>query len=559
MNFSAADNPSNSFPRLLRQNIFCILPKDTRQIEIFRHAISTFIRFFKKADISVQVAELDVVCEFPEAATVIGSSDAKLALIKEKTNVNFIDFDELSKNNISKELCIFIDRMGWHIQKTFHNEYDNSISMCDRLEGNSSTTFHKLKPVWVYAGSLESLQATLLDWLPAINTGIRVLFVANAIAEQLRLNLLAAGINLSQSHIYVAELIPQLDDKLSKEIFSECSNQSVVENELFWNILAALDIAINVNISVSQFMRKLRFVRCDADGLSQISFGSGLSKAIVAPDFATILTARQIVTRKVGHTLVQDRTAAVRWVKNFAGSISQQVEVSIQNHYLRTYRPNNANGRHLIYLHGGGLVYYDLDTFAPFMSQIAALTGFTVLAFGYDKCPETAVEIALDELFERMKESVPESQKSIIMGDSIGGLLALYATVGPLFKKFSQAVLIYPVFSLNETYPSYETYGENYLLDASTMRWFRSLCSPYFKQRGFDPMKLSQNDLEGLRLSVFSAGCDVLADEADVFTKLVSADHYQFPEMPHDFCLYGGKIASTQAPITAILNTLTKE
>lgn len=553
MSFSEVTDTPSPVSQSISQTIICIPFDESCQVEIFENAVSMFLRFCNRSDVSVQVGSLDSIAIRSGAVTVIASTEMR-SVVKE--GINLHPLKESSKTFAPEGLCTFFDRMGWCVQKTWHDDSDCSIAICDRLKEHHFITQNP-NSVWVYVGSPEFVQANRTSWLPAIEQGKRILFITNTDAEQLRLDLLAAEIDLSQSHIYIAELTPSHDNLLVHEVLDTYVQQyGVVPNGLFWDLLAALDTATNPNIGVSQFTPKFQLIRCDLDGLSSVSFEADHPKATVARDFAAILTARQILMKKTGQTLDQTRNAAGRWVKNFSGSISESVEISRRNQYLHIYTPPNATGKHLIYLHGGGLVYYDLDVFAPLMSHLAVSTGLTVLAFGYDKLPETAVETVLDELFARMQENLPDSQEPFIMGDSIGGLLALYAAIHLFPSTFCKAVLLYPVLSFNQTYPSYEAYGENHLLDASIMRWFRSMCSPYFKQRGFDPMKLEKRDLTGLQISVFSAGCDVLADEADAFAKQVSVNHCRFTNMPHDFCLYRGKMTSTHDPIAAVINTL---
>jgi acetyl esterase len=76
--------------------------------------------------------------------------------------------------------------------------------------------------------------------------------------------------------------------------------------------------------------------------------------------------------------------------------------------------------------------------------------------------------------------------------------------------------------------------------------------------RGFNSMQLPSDALAGLRVTVVSAGCDVLADEAEAFCALhPEVRPVCCPDLPHDFCLHAGKLASTRAGLERILATLT--
>lgn len=196
--------------------------------------------------------------------------------------------------------------------------------------------------------------------------------------------------------------------------------------------------------------------------------------------------------------------------------------------------------------------------FSPFLSHLSDLLGATLFAVGYRKCPETAAETVIEEILQRVSSVARAQDVGRIMGDSIGGLLALYAASRLLPGQFREAVLFYPVLSLRRTFPSYEWYGSGYLLDEGPMRWFRSLVAPWFLRRDFDPVDGLKGELEGLRVTVVSAGCDVLADEAVAFSRASGARLVGNPGLPHDFCLYMHKIPSATAAVRDLAPMLTR-
>lgn len=63
---------------------------------------------------------------------------------------------------------------------------------------------------------------------------------------------------------------------------------------------------------------------------------------------------------------------------------------------VRVYRPHQAQGA-IVWLHGGGGVFGDLDTEHPWAARIAGLSGATVISVGYRLAPEHRFPAALDD------------------------------------------------------------------------------------------------------------------------------------------------------------------
>lgn len=304
----------------------------------------------------------------------------------------------------------------------------------------------------------------------------------------------------------------------------------------------------------------LRLWLCDVHGMVAVNPHEQAPRAPLARDFAAVLTARRIMLRGSARASDHGRASAARWAAAYSGAPAADVEITPSaDAWRRTYQPktNTNAGRTLIYIHGGGMVYYDLDVFQPFMTHLAALTGMKVVALGYERLPETPAEQAIENLIARIAQCVEEESQVVLAGDSIGGLLALFAATRLPPGTVSQVVLIYPVLSLHEHHASYEAFGQGFLLDASAMRWFRSLITPYFAARGFDPMSLPSNVLADIPIDLISAGCDVLADEASQFAKRANVQHVHCADLPHDFCLYANTIVSAQAGMNSIVTALT--
>ncbi|WP_010109979.1 alpha/beta hydrolase fold domain-containing protein [Verminephrobacter aporrectodeae] len=315
---------------------------------------------------------------------------------------------------------------------------------------------------------------------------------------------------------------------------------------------------LQASVFVAPPSSPLQLWLCDAHGNVAVNLHEETPRVPLARDFASVLTARKIMLRADAQTNDYGRASAARWVAAYSGAPVAEIDVTPSADPLRrTYRPKTDSGRTLVYIHGGGMVYYDLDVFQPFMTHLAALTGMKIVALSYDRLPETPAQQSIDALLVRIAQCVEEEGQVVLAGDSIGGLLALFAATRLPPGTVSQIVLIYPVLSLHDYHASYEAYGQGFLLDASAMRWFRALVAPYFAARGFDPISLAADTLADIPIDLISAGCDVLADEATQFAKRTNVQHLHCADLPHDFCLYANRIASAQTGLNRIVTALT--
>ena len=283
-------------------------------------------------------------------------------------------------------------------------------------------------------------------------------------------------------------------------------------------------------------------------------------------EFARLAAARRIMAvRGSTGSIEQDRANAERWIARFGAAVESGSDdgAAIEAHeHSVVVRPEReaADGPRILYIHGGGMVYYSTAVFRPFLRTLAGALQSPVEAFDYLKAPEHTVEQSVERLSADIAARCDASagQRLVIAGDSVGGLLALYIGLRVLPGVFSRVVLIYPVLDLATERESYREFGEGYFLDRDAMRRFRSLLTPCFSARAFDPFGLSDRDLATLGdCSLVTAGCDILRDEGMAWAEYladrgVRPCHRQFPDLPHDFCLYAGKLESARRAVAEI-------
>lgn len=218
---------------------------------------------------------------------------------------------------------------------------------------------------------------------------------------------------------------------------------------------------------------------------------------------------------------------------------------------VRLYRPASDTPLPLlIFLHGGGWMFGDLDTHDAMARHLAAASGCAVLAVGYRLAPEHKFPAGLDDAmtaFDWARRSAAtlgcDPARIALGGESAGGNLTAAATLRlrgegkpqPLFQ-----LLIHPATDLGFSLPSFaevaapglsktylDAYREYYLGDAPESD---PLASP-----------LRADRLDGLAPAiVLTAAEDPLRDDGEFYAAaLVRAGvetlAQRLPGLPHGF------------------------
>ncbi|WP_136444094.1 alpha/beta hydrolase fold domain-containing protein [Pacificoceanicola onchidii] len=233
------------------------------------------------------------------------------------------------------------------------------------------------------------------------------------------------------------------------------------------------------------------------------------------------------------------RAAAATWAARSAPALPDTVRVE-HARYGRRLIPAQFGADPIVYIHGGGLVYYDTEVFTPFLAQIAAQTGRTVLALDYPKAPETKAPLIRAHLEATLRQITARHPRITLMGDSVGGLLAAQLAHMP---GVTDLHMLYPVTDL-ATDPA-DPYGTGHFLDTSMMDWFYTFITPL----GAAPLTLP-------RTSVHIAEADILAPQARAFALKSNAKVTEHPGLPHDFCLFSGASNAAATAVSQIADFL---
>ncbi|MCH2456802.1 MAG: alpha/beta hydrolase, partial [Henriciella sp.] len=141
-------------------------------------------------------------------------------------------------------------------------------------------------------------------------------------------------------------------------------------------------------------------------------------------------------------------------------------------------------------------------------------------------------------------------------GDSMGGNFS--AIVAQEMVRERKPVpllqlLIYPATDIDREFPSYQTYGETYPLDADTMRWFMEQYIPEGQDRA--DVRLSparEANLEKLPPAVIAtAGFDPLVDDGAAYAQLlrksgVKVEYKCYDSLAHGFTAFTGVVPAAR-------------
>ncbi|MDI1283135.1 MAG: alpha/beta hydrolase [Reyranella sp.] len=223
---------------------------------------------------------------------------------------------------------------------------------------------------------------------------------------------------------------------------------------------------------------------------------------------------------------------------------------------IRLYRPaaaaSDAMLPALLYAHGGGWVFGNLESHDVLCAQLAIEAGIAVCAVDYRLAPEARFPGAFDDVVAGLQWVVAngasvgiDANRLAVGGDSAGGNLAASVAIwardndGPRLRL---QLLAYPVTDAVARTESYRRFYDGYGLNAETMEWFFDHYAPDQASRGdwrVSPLRAAS--LAGLAPAlVITAGYDPLRDEGRAYAWRLQqegtlADLVEFGGMLHGF------------------------
>ena len=224
----------------------------------------------------------------------------------------------------------------------------------------------------------------------------------------------------------------------------------------------------------------------------------------------------------------------------------------------------------LVYFHGGGFVFGNLDTHDAVCRAIAKASDAVVISVDYRLAPEHKFPAAVDDSYAatvwiaaNAERLGIDARRIAVGGDSAGGNLATVIAMrcrdagGP---KLAAQVLIYPVTDVS-TFDtgSHRELGEGYFLTRAAMEWFTGhYLASADQKRHPEASPLLAPNLSGLPPAlVITAEFDPLRDEGEAYAKRlqqagVPVTITRYPGMIHGFVsmrgvLSGGRQAIREA------------
>ena len=210
---------------------------------------------------------------------------------------------------------------------------------------------------------------------------------------------------------------------------------------------------------------------------------------------------------------------------------------------MRVYRPSGDAAGTLMFIHGGGFVIGDLDSYDFQCRTLCSKAGVVVVSIDYRLAPEHPFPAAVEDAAAALDWVLAhEDGPYVIGGDSAGGNLAAVTSRPELAAQ----LLLYPVTDMVTEWPSIEENAEGMFLTRDDMQWFNNhymggdeslrsdpRASPALGELGDSPTTL-----------IYTAQYDPLRDDGDAYAEALSAAgvkvvHRRFEGLIHGFFALG--------------------
>lgn len=253
-----------------------------------------------------------------------------------------------------------------------------------------------------------------------------------------------------------------------------------------------------------------------------------------------------------------------------------EIKLSSVDLKARVYRPEGDGPFPVIlYIHGGGWVIADLDTYDATPRGLCKQTNALVISTHYRQAPEHKFPTAHNDAYgayqwvlENAGRWSGNAKKVAVVGESAGGNLAANVCIMAQAEGKQlpiHQVLIYPVASTSMDTPSYIENKDAKPLSAGLMKWFfdQTLATP---ADAADP-KLSlvtARSLKGLPpATIVTAQIDPLRSEGEALAKKLEADgvavtYRNYEGVTHEFFGMGAVVDQAQEAMGMVAGELKK-
>ncbi len=229
--------------------------------------------------------------------------------------------------------------------------------------------------------------------------------------------------------------------------------------------------------------------------------------------------------------------------------VDHQVPIDNGSIDVRVYRPDASGPLPiLVFAHGGGFVFCDLDSHDGLCRNLANLIPAVVVSVAYRLAPEHRWPTAAEDFYaatcwavEHATDFGADPGQVAVGGDSAGGNLAAVTTLmardrgGPAL---AGQLLLYPVIAADFDTDSYRLFGRGFYNPRPALQWYWDQYVPAVGDRQNPYASPLHADLTGLPPAVVVlAGHDPLRDEGMAY-----ADALEAARVPITRCAFDGGI-----------------
>jgi acetyl esterase len=204
----------------------------------------------------------------------------------------------------------------------------------------------------------------------------------------------------------------------------------------------------------------------------------------------------------------------------------------------------------VVFAHGGGFVFCDLDSHDELCRAITSGIGAIVVSVDYRLAPEfpwpapAADVYAVADWAARAAEKLGgDPTRLLVAGDSAGGNLATVTALAARDRKgpaIAGQLLLYPVIAADFGTPSYRQLGTGYYNTASAMAWYWDQYAPNLADRSHPLAAPLLAQLSGLPPAVvITAGYDPLRSEGAAYAKALAAAGVPTIHRDYDGAIHG--------------------
>jgi acetyl esterase len=235
----------------------------------------------------------------------------------------------------------------------------------------------------------------------------------------------------------------------------------------------------------------------------------------------------------------------------------------------RLYRPDNATGDILVWLHGGAWIIGNPDTDDSLTRALANRSCCSVLSVDYSLSPESRFPVAVGECWAAVQWAAERFEQVAVSGESAGGNLAAVIALHAREHDVPLALqlLVYPMLDYRIQSDSYRHYSDRYKMfagvegfGAGSREAIGHVWDGYVSDRDLlnspEVSPLRAESFEGVAPAlIITAEHDILREEAEEYARRLRAasvpvDLWDFKGQVHGFFRFVGTMADARGAVS---------